>query len=316
VIRHADHTVTVTVAIASVGRPTSLENALHHVAAQVDQPDEVIVIAQRQDSATHEVATAAGARVVIVDRPGLAYAVETAVREARTEVVSFVDDDAEALPDWVQQIRATFAADGRLGVLGGRDNVNGDREAGSASLLVGALKQGRFVGNHHLGKGSRRAAHHVKGANMSVRVAPARGVALADLVAGEGAQSGNEVVLSLGILSQGYSGAYDPRIQVDHFPAPRAPGDERTLYTKERTYIMRYNQAVALGLYQPSRSQLAFFLRSLLLGDRICCGLGLCLVLSVRGDARARLRMFGALTGLLRGMATGRRLRRAHRVRP
>lgn len=317
-IHHAGPTVTVTVtvAIASVGRPAALSNALGHVAAQLDSPDEVMVIAQRQDVATQETATAAGARVVIVDKPGLAHAVETAVSNAGCDVVSFVDDDAEALPDWVQRIRETFAGDDALGVLGGRDNVHGDRDSGDESLLVGTLRRGRFVGNHHLGRGARRKAHHVKGANMSVRTEPARNVPLTDLVTGAGAQSGNEVVLSLGILSQGYSGAYDPRIQVDHHPAARASGDERTLYTRDRTFIMRYNQAVAVALYQPRVVQLAFLIRGLALGDRICCGLALFLLLTLRGDVNAQARMAGSLDGLVQGFRAARRLRRDKRDRP
>ena len=302
--------MTVTVAIASVGRPDALSNALRHVSAQLDRPDEVIVVAQRQDVATQEAASAAGARVVVVEAPGLALAVETAIANAHSDVVSFVDDDAEALPDWVERIRDAFGSDRRLGVLGGRDNVHGDREAGSASLVVGALRRGRLIGNHHLGKGTRRPAHHVKGANMSVRAAPARNVALADLVTGEGAQSGNEVILSLGILSQGFTGAYDPRIQVDHFPAARAVGDERTLYTRERTRIMRYNEAVAVALYESSGRRLAFLVRGLLVGNRICCGLGLFVLLSFRGDSRAGERMLGSVTGLLKGFHAARLHRR------
>jgi glycosyltransferase involved in cell wall biosynthesis len=146
--------VTVTVAIASVGRPAALTNALRHVSEQLDQPDEVVVVAQRQDAATQEAASSAGARVVVVDRPGLAHAVETAIENAHSDVVSFVDDDAEALPDWVERIRDAFQSDRRLGVLGGRDNVHGDRTAGSASLVVGTLRRGRLIGNHHLGKGT------------------------------------------------------------------------------------------------------------------------------------------------------------------
>jgi hypothetical protein len=141
---------------------------------------------------------------------------------------------------------------------------------------------------------------------MSVRTAPARNIALADLVTGEGAQSGNEVILSLGILSQGFTGAYDPRIQVDHFPAARAVGDERTLYTRERTRIMRYNEAVAIALYESPGRRLAFLVRGLVVGNRICCGLGLFVLLTCRGDTRAGERMIGSVSGLLQGFRAAR----------
>lgn len=301
---------TVTVAIASVGRPERLHTSLQYIAAQEDAPDEFIVVSQEHDVATQDVARQAGARLIIVQQPGAAHAIQEAVSASSSDIVSFIDDDAEAHADWVRRIRAAFHADARLGLLGGRDNVHGDRAAGDVALTVGRVVRGRVVGNHHLGKGTARPAHHVKGANMSLRVAPARTVRVAELVSGKGAQTAFELILSLGILYQGYTGQYDPRVQVDHFPAPRAPGDERTLYTLERTAIMKHNECTAIALFQSRGQLLTYLLRSFLVGDRICCGVATSLFLAAKGDRAAQQRFRGSVKGILGGLRTARRFSR------
>ena len=297
---------TVTVAVASVGRPQRLARSLDFIARQDDSPDGFIVISQERDFETQAVAQAEGAQLVVVRRPGAAHAIQQGIAAASTEVISFIDDDAEAHPDWVRRIRTTFDADSRLGLLGGRDNVDGDRDAGNSALPVGVVRRGRVIGNHHLGKGEARAAHHVKGANMSLRVSPARNIDVAGLVRGEGAQTAFELILSLGILRQGFSGRYDPRVQVDHFPAPRAKGDERTRHTFERTAIMKHNEATAVALYLPRHQVVVYVLRSLLRGDRICCGALTLVYLRLGGDTSAAQRFRASLVGLRSGLRTAR----------
>ncbi|SMQ58514.1 Glycosyltransferase involved in cell wall bisynthesis [Agreia sp. VKM Ac-1783] len=299
----------VTVAIASVGRPDDLEACIAALRLQTDTPDEIVVVAQSSDAPTQAVATAAGLSTVIVTEPGLALALQTAIRSTSTDVIAFVDDDARALPDWVGRIRQAYGADPNLGLFGGRDNVDGDRISGHADLPVGRLTRGKIAGNHHLGKGAFRVAEHVKGANMSMRVAPARRVPLGRLVAGTGAQSRNEFVLSLGVTSQGYGAAYDPGLQVDHFPAKRATGDERTSYTRERIIVQRHNEALALSLYS-SRSQTAsYVLRALLVGDQKCCGLTVAIIKIARGEKAVLSKLGGTFGGVISGLRAASRNR-------
>jgi hypothetical protein len=290
------------VAIASVGRPDDLRGCIAALLLQTDAPDEILVVAQSSDTQTRAVAAEAALRTVIVTRPGLALALETAIRSVSTDVIAFIDDDARAMHDWVSRIRLAYASDPHLGLFGGRDNVDADRTSGSVGLPVGRLTRGKITGNHHLGKGVSRVAAHVKGANMSMRVAPSRRVPLGRLVAGTGAQSRNEFVLSLGVTSQGYSAAYDPGLQVDHFPAQRATGDERTSYTRERILVQRHNEALALALYS-SRTQTAWYvLRALLVGDQRCCGLGVAVLKIARGEKSVLPKLEGTWRGVFSGL--------------
>ena len=171
--------LTFTVAITSLNRPDELEKCLQAVAAMDRMPDNLLVALHREDHASTEVASAAGADVFYVEAPGLAVAVEAAIRHATNDVVCFVDDDARPHPDWLDRIANHFESDEKLGFLGGRDNVDGDCESGAESLLVGRITAtGKVVGNHHLGKGESRRADLLKGANMSVRRTPAVNIPL------------------------------------------------------------------------------------------------------------------------------------------
>ncbi|WP_423917948.1 glycosyltransferase family 2 protein [Frigoribacterium sp. 2-23] len=299
-------TPSVTVAVASAGRPSILRDCLAAIAAQSSSPDETIVVAQTTDKETQTVAEDFGVRLVLVQKPGLALAIQAAIEAACSDVVAFVDDDAQAFPDWVKRIRGTYAGNDDLGFVGGRDNVNADRNSGSENLVVGLLVRGRIIGNHHLGKGSARPAQIAKGANMSVRRAPAKNLDLARLVAGEGAQANNELLLTFGILSQGYRGLYDPSIQVDHFPASRPVGDERLTYDRHRTRIMKLNESAAVAL-NFSRHEIAIYvLRSVLIGSRINCGFAALVFLLLRGDKLAFDRFAGSMSGLSAGLRFAR----------
>jgi glycosyltransferase involved in cell wall biosynthesis len=294
--------LTCTVVIASVGRPDDLRGALSVV------PDEIVVVAQHCDNVTQQVARDSGARVVVVEKPGLALAIETGISHAKSDVVAFLDDDARARSDWLEQISFAFGADSSLGLLGGRDNVDGDDVSVQVREPVGALVRGKLLGNHHLGYGLRRTVLHVKGANMSVRRAAGLQVPLAALVVGSGAQVRNELILSLAIRRLGYTVAYDPRIQVDHFPAKRLDGDERMRLDPSKVFVRRSNEAAAVMYSGDRLLAWPFFMRAIFIGERTAPGL---VILSLGLKQRRRaLRLFrSAVSGLADGASRGYKLR-------
>ncbi|WP_414835827.1 glycosyltransferase family 2 protein [Curtobacterium sp. Leaf183] len=293
------------VVIASVGRPRDLSECLRSVAEQGVSADEVIVVAQVTDEATSRTAREAGASVAWVERPGLALALERGIANATTDIIAFIDDDARAHPTWLEQVRDSFISNPRLGLLGGRDNVGGDASTGGAGLPVGLLRRGKVIGNHHRGQGPPRAAHHVKGANMSMRRRAVDSIPLADLVTGSGAQVRNEFVLSLAVLAQGYEVTYDPSIQVDHFPAERGLGDGRVTADPQRTFVRRSNEAAALQFAGMSLTWGVFLIRAIFLGDRGAPGL---LLAPVSDQGFVQLR--AGVRGLLDGSRRGSRMRR------
>lgn len=273
---------TVTVVVPTLYRHDDLTVCLETLARLETAPDDLVVVCRRDDAVSAEIARTGGARVAIVDLPGLASALEAGLGAVTTDIAAFVDDDARPHAEWLRRILDHFAASPDLGFLGGRDNVFGDDRSGSAALPVGLVRAGKIVGNHHLGHGGFRPAQHVKGANMAFRVRAVRDVPLARLVAGEGAQHGNELFLCFAALRRGYRGAYDPRVQVDHYPAPRQNSDGRVDYSPSRVRVDTRNNLVATGLFLSRPTLISVLLRTVVIGNRAHPGLVWAAVLTLR----------------------------------
>ncbi len=114
--------ITISVAICTRGRPQLLSRALTSLRTQSSPPLEVIVVDNAPaDDATRQVAaTERGVRYVVEPVPGLDFARNRALREARGEVVAFLDDDAAADAEWCASIARAFADHADLGACTGR----------------------------------------------------------------------------------------------------------------------------------------------------------------------------------------------------
>ena len=104
-------------------RTTQLERALHSLQAQRQPASEILVI----DNAPQDDATARliadrfpGVRYVREPRIGLDVARNRALREARHDLVAFLDDDAVAEAKWSMNIRQAFERDPAVAICTGR----------------------------------------------------------------------------------------------------------------------------------------------------------------------------------------------------
>lgn len=124
--------MTVSVCIPAT-RADGLAAAIRSVREQTWQDWEVIVLGQGGGSvqamldATTRDAAAEDSRVryVPLRTRGLSRARNAALREARGDVIAFLDDDCEASPDWLAVITEAFAADPLIGLVGGAVVPNG-----------------------------------------------------------------------------------------------------------------------------------------------------------------------------------------------
>lgn len=96
------------VAICTHERPRQLRRALASiVSTQTLPPLEILVIDSRPVTDECRLlveAYAGGVRYVREDRPGIGFARQRALCEARAPIVAFIDDDAVAEPDWLRRI--------------------------------------------------------------------------------------------------------------------------------------------------------------------------------------------------------------------
>ena len=109
-------------ALCTRNRPRQLARALISLAGQSRPPDEILVIDNAPSSGeTRELVEREfpGVRYVEEPVPGLDFARNRALREAGSEVVAFLDDDAVAHRDWCRSLAAAFE-DGRVAAVTGR----------------------------------------------------------------------------------------------------------------------------------------------------------------------------------------------------
>lgn len=109
----------ISVAVCTRDRPLSLENCLTAL-SQLDYPQyEVIVVDNAsRDPSIRDIVEARGFRYVREDTPGLDWARNRAYREARHEIVAYIDDDATASAGWLRGIAEGFSDPAVMAVTG------------------------------------------------------------------------------------------------------------------------------------------------------------------------------------------------------
>jgi GT2 family glycosyltransferase len=248
------------VVICTHRRPAALLACLDGLAAQSRLPDEVLVVVRPSDTETQAALAARPAdgvawRLVPVDEPGLVAARNAGLAANRCDIITFCDDDTVALPGWLETVAAHFAADARIGGVGGRDRCHdGTGFDDRRRRLVGRLQWwGRAIGNHHLGFGDARRVDFLKGANMSFRASALRGLWFDTRLRGKGAQPHDDFSFSLAVARAGWTLVYDPAALVHHYPAA----------DQSRSYVVRN------GLADPALFAESCFNHSLILWERM-----------------------------------------------
>jgi glycosyltransferase involved in cell wall biosynthesis len=281
-------------------RPTDLERCLQAIGNQTRPADQVIVVMREDDELTRAALKRSGAiaqvlTIVTVRVSGVVAALNAGLTTVDADIVAFTDDDAAPRPAWLQQIAASFAADARLGGLGGRDWVHqhGRLEDGSETVVGQITWCGRCIGHHHLGVGPPREVDALKGANMSFRAQALEGVRFDTRLRGTGAQVCNELGVALAVKRRSWKLVYDPAIAVDHYPSVRHDEDKRNAFSAEAVYNAAFNETLLLCEHFGRWRRLVFMAWALVIGHHASPGLAqwLRLLLSQPRTATSR---FGA----------------------
>ena len=112
---------TVSVLIPAFNCSESLSKCLSALAEQTVQPLEIIVVDDGSQDNTADVAEGFDG-VTIIRRPqqgGAGAARATGAKEARGDILAFVDSDCLAPPDWLEKVLAEFEQDPELNAVGG-----------------------------------------------------------------------------------------------------------------------------------------------------------------------------------------------------
>ena len=220
-------TFTVAICTYTADRWSDLVAAVRSTAEQAPRPpDQVIVVVDHNDlllaRARRELA---GVEVHPNDgRRGLSGARNTAIAHARGDVLCFLDDDAEAAPDWLARLGTHYADDAVLGVGGWAEPAWDERQPRwfpDEFLWV--------VGCSHRGLPTETApVRNLIGCNMSIRTDVLRRVGGFDDELGRTADrplgcEETDLCIRAGDAFSGGRFLLEPRARVRHrVPQPRA----------------------------------------------------------------------------------------------
>ncbi len=294
----------VSVIVPTYKRQESLARCLNALSRQLRAPEEILVVARRDDGASAKVVREYGepVRLVSIDvpvgRPGFVAALNAGLAASCGEIVALTDDDAEPRADWISRILEIFESDPLIGAVGGRDWVYHDGQlVNGAKPRVGTLSRwGRLTGNHHLGVGPPRDVAVLKGVNLSARGELIRQIGFDARLAGVATEHHSELGMCLSLLRMGYRIVYDPSIAVDHHPQPRV--DEGREYGEREVRNEAHNETLALLEHLSLTGRAAHLIWAIIVGTGQAPG--------ILKAARLLLRTGDPKLQLLRGNLIGR----------
>ena len=239
--------LTASVVIPTYNRPDRLRQCLHHLALQTVHPEQIVVVDSSEDDRTYDVVKGEFPEVVYLRNPGgrgkTPESRNMGLERVTTDVVAFLDDDANARPDWLQQVLNRYDDPGIGGVGGSALNgIDDERTAGIGSIGL-LLPDGRLTGNFAADPGRDVDVDHLLGANMSFR----RDALLAiggihGHYPGTCLREETDIALRVGRL--GNRLVYSPDAIVDHVPGTYAKG---TRFDRRYTFYGNRNHIVLLA---------------------------------------------------------------------
>lgn len=299
--------------IATYNRPEHLRTCLEHLDRQSVAPAQIIVVDSSEDDRSAEEVRRHGGVTYLRNPAGRGHTatsrrIGVAAVRSDIEVIAFIDDDAYADPDWLEQLISRYD-DPRVGAVGGRaSNGIAGEEAEGWDAIGRFLPDATLTGNFAADPGHDVDVDHLLGANMSLRRSVLHAVGgIQDYYPGTCLREESEIALRIGLA--GFRLVYTPAARVLHVAGPYARGrrfDARYSYYGQRNHIVlvgrvlgrrdpRFRRYLGVALRQV-RSELAYAVRSFgrrrILGpESISSGLG-------RGMTRAVSAAAGIATGL------------------
>lgn len=203
-----------TVAVCTRDRPDDLRRCLAAIATMPEDGRDVLVVdsASRGED-TRRVAEEAGVRYVREERPGLDFARNRALREAKYPLIAFTDDDAMPDRGWLRALTANFEDPRVLCVTGLTMPAELETEAQEWFERTNGFGRGF---QRRVYRGTEHDPFHVArigaGVNMALRRDVAELVGSFDeaLDAGTATRSGGDHDMFTRILASGHTIVYDP----------------------------------------------------------------------------------------------------------
>jgi GT2 family glycosyltransferase len=205
----------VTIAVCTRNRPDDLRKCLASLLSLPEEGQEILVVdnCPPNDATERVVRDFPGVNYVREDQVGLNRARNRALRQARGEIVAFIDDDAVADKNWLRALTEAFAEPLTLSVTGLTLPIELETEAQEEFERIGAFERGfrrrRFSIETICAAGGGAAG---AGVNMAFRRDVMEKAGLFDeaLDAGTATHSGGDTEMLCRIIGAGYDVIYEP----------------------------------------------------------------------------------------------------------
>jgi glycosyltransferase involved in cell wall biosynthesis len=297
---------TLAVFIPTYRRPAQLARLLAALEAQTRLPDQIIVAARDGDQATiSALAEWAGSSplaprhsVVGVQVAGHLPPILAGVEVCSCDVFCQIDDDAIPAGDWLQRLEEDFL-DPAVGGVGGKVLNHLQPDAEPEVLEPGTLSWFGRSGPCCATKGDLPEARCPLGGNMAYRTEALSGAV--DLALNGGSAVSYETDVALNVRAKGYRFLYDPRVVIDHYPAPRHIDVARG-WNAEECFVYGHNLTYICLKHLKWYGKAGFFVYFFLGGTWGCPGVATYLLSLCRGGA---LTFSGHLVPAMRGRVAG-----------
>ena len=227
-------TLRLTVVIPTYKRPDWIARAHASLLSQSEPPERIHVVCRDTDADSKAVVEQLMAQSEVltttntVSVPGHIPPVERGSHDTMmdSDLVAWLDDDAEANPKWCENFRREFSKDKNLGALGGRVINHDENEVPvpekDAEVFGQIDWRGVPIGNlYRPGAPGVIESDLFMGGNVCFRSQAIEGVRF-DYALNKNVAFHYELDVAMQIKSKGWTIKYDPQNPIDHFSAPRA----------------------------------------------------------------------------------------------
>ena len=220
----------VTVAVCTRDRPADLAMCLEALKSlNYSNLDILVVDNAPSNDATEQLiqTTYPNVRYVCEPRPGLSWARNRAIVEARGEIIAYTDDDVVVDPGWITNLVNVFATNSKVMVVTGYVAAY-ELETDAQIIFEQAYRFGRGFESKWVqvnDRGSRKTvtqygatANYGTGANMAYRRSLFERIGYFDpaLGAGTATTGGEDLEMFFRVLHEGYTLVYEPNALVRH----------------------------------------------------------------------------------------------------
>lgn len=234
----------ISVIVCTRNRTKSLSACLNSLLNLEYKNFEIIVIDNApSNDETFELVKDLDVRYIREDRPGLDWARNRGIKEAKYDLVAFTDDDVCVDKYWLQSIVREFSNKNVMAVTGYVAPAELETEAQIVfELTYGGMGHGfyrRIIKNEHISEqGLIRASNFGIGANMAFRKEVFDKIGKFDIALDVGTPSsgGGDIEIFHRLVKNGYTLIYEPSILVWHTHRQSAAELKRQIFNNGRSF--------------------------------------------------------------------------------